>query len=186
MAENARLLPLSDADWPESIDTLRLGFAGGLNVYRVMAHHPALLAAWADLRDHVVNRTALGRVRSEVVILRTGFRLGSGYEWRQHVIRARRLGMEDSRILSLQGARQAMSDEDATLASAVDELIDNACLQPDTLSALTKLAGKEGVLDLMATVGFYSVLGYLLKTFETPLDEDIAKELAEIPIGEVT
>lgn len=39
--------PLTDADWPHEIDDLRDGFAGALNVYRLMAHHPALLRAWA-------------------------------------------------------------------------------------------------------------------------------------------
>ena len=35
--------PLTDAEWPEEIADLRDGFAGTLNVYRAMAHHPALL-----------------------------------------------------------------------------------------------------------------------------------------------
>lgn len=183
MTQELNLPPLSDADWPPEIAEMRAGFAGGLNVYRVMAHHPALLRAWADLRDHVVNRTALGRVRSEVVILRTGFRLGSGYEWAHHVVRARTCGLDDARILALRGETRAMSPEDALVAGAVDELIDNAELRPATASRLAALVGKEGVLDLIATVGFYSVLGFILKSFDTPLDDDIARQLADRPVA---
>ncbi len=39
--------PISDAEWPEAIAEMKTGFAGALNVYRTMAHHPALLKAWA-------------------------------------------------------------------------------------------------------------------------------------------
>ena len=73
--------PLTDAEWPEPLADLRDGFAGQLNVYRTMAHHPALVRAWAPLRQHIVKDTALGLERSEVVILRTGHRMGSAYEW---------------------------------------------------------------------------------------------------------
>ncbi len=44
--------PLSDSDWPAEISDMLPGFAGKLNVYRTMAHHPALLRAWSDLREH--------------------------------------------------------------------------------------------------------------------------------------
>ena len=182
MSEPPAYPPLTDAEWPEEIGDMLTGFAGGLNVYRTMAHNPALLRAWADLREHVVNRTALGKQGSEVVILRTGVRLDSGYEWRQHVARARKCGMEDARILSLRGPVEDMAPDDAVLARAVDELFSDARLSPDTARAVAGLVGAAGVIDLMATVGFYSTLGYLLNTAETPLDEDIAAELAANPL----
>lgn len=65
------LPPISDADWPQEIADLSGGFAGQLNVYRTMAHDPALLRAWAGLRQHIVRDSALGLELVEVVILRT-------------------------------------------------------------------------------------------------------------------
>ncbi len=174
--------PLTDEEWPEEIADMLPGFAGRLNVYRTMAHNPALLRAWADLREHVVNRTALGKQGSEVVILRTGVRLSSSYEWQQHVSRARKCGMDDARILSLRGPVEEMAPNDAVLAQAVDELFARSRLSPETALALSNLVGFAGAMDLMATVGFYSTLGYLLNTAGTPLDDDIATELAEQPL----
>ncbi len=183
-AERGAILPpRPEADWPDEIAHMRGGFASGLNVYKTMAHHPALLRAWADLREHIVNRSTLGRQRLEVVILRTGVRLGSAYEWSQHVLRARKYGLEDARIAALRGPLDAMPHEDAVLARAVDELFDRKALSAEALAALTDLAGSEGVLDLMATVGFYSTLGFILNTFETPLDADIAAELVRGPLA---
>ena len=171
--------PIPDAEWPESIGDLREGFAGRLNVYRVMAHHPALVQAWAPLRQHIVLDTALGRERSEIVILRTAYRMGSDYEWSHHVSRARQLGISDHRIAAL---RATPTGDDAQLALAVDALVDERRLPSGLEQELADKLGREAVIDLMATVGFYSVLGYLLMTYETPIDPDIATEMAEQPI----
>ena len=98
------LPPISDADWPEEIADMTGGFAGKLNVYRPMAHDPALLRAWTDLRQHVVLESALGLELVEVVILRTGVRLNSRYEWQQHISRARKVGFR-SRSKTVGGRR---------------------------------------------------------------------------------
>ncbi|WP_428924860.1 carboxymuconolactone decarboxylase family protein [Marinibacterium sp. SX1] len=175
--------PLDDAGWPDEIRDLRDGFAGRLNVYRVMAHHPELLRAWAPLRAHVVTDSALGADRSEVVILRTAHRFGSAYEWAHHVSRARKLGFSDARIAALGRDDPAGADaDDGLIARAVDALIDDRRLSPDLDRALVALIGRKGVMDLIATVGFYSVLGYMLMSFDTPIDDDIATEMARAPL----
>lgn len=174
--------PLADAEWPEEILDLRMGFAGALNVYRTMAHHPALLRAWAPLRQHVVKDSALGAVRSELVILRAAYRMDSAYEWAHHVSRARGLGISDDRILAMRGAP---AGEDELIALAVDALFDRRRL-PEKLEAdLTAMLGRDGVLDLIATVGFYSILGYLLMTYHTPIDDAVAAELADCPLSDL-
>ncbi|MEE2944675.1 MAG: carboxymuconolactone decarboxylase family protein [Pseudomonadota bacterium] len=174
--------PLSDEDWPQELADMLAGFAGGLNVYRTMAHHPALLRAWADLREHVVNQTTLGLEFSEVVILRTGWQLGSSYEWHQHIVRGRKNGLSDVRIARLSGPIVDIKGDDAVLATAVDDLFNERQLSQDSQTALVKLVGKPGMFDLIATVGFYSTLGYILNSFDTPLDQDIAGELATNPL----
>ncbi len=174
--------PIADAEWPQELDHLRGGFATRLNVYRVMAHHPDLLAAWAPLRGHVVQGSALGQAFSEIVILRTGHRLGSAYEWAHHVSRARALGLSDARIASIAGPLSGMTEDDAALAGAVDALFDAHRLAPGQERDLAERFGRKAVFDLVATVAFYSTLGYLLNTYTPPLDTDIAEELAARPL----
>lgn len=174
--------PVSDANWPLEISDLLTGFARSLNVYRTMANHPELLRAWTDLREHVVNCTSLGPQSSEVVILRAGFRLGSSYEWLQHVKRARELGLSGTRIAALKGPLVEVEANDRVLAAAVDELFERASLSKMLCDALTARVGKAGVMDLVATVRFYSTLGFILNTFNTPLDDDTRAELAAIPL----
>ncbi|MEN2793213.1 carboxymuconolactone decarboxylase family protein [Sphingomonas oligophenolica] len=162
---------------------MRDGFATRLNVYRVMAHHPALLKSWARFRDHVVLDNRLDRASLEIVILRTGFRRDSRYEWMQHVVRGRGAGLEDRQIKGAALApEQAASATDALLMRCVDALIDTNRLPKDLQAALCTEFGKEGVLDLIATVGMYSLLAYMLESFETPIDADIAAALELDPL----
>ena len=174
--------PLGKDDWPEDIADMHAGFAGALNVYRSIAHHPALVRAMADLREHVVIRTALGPELSEVVILRAGHRLGSVYEVTHHIDRARRLGMVDARIESVLGDPAPLSDTDAAIVAAVDELFDAHELSTDSIADLTARIGKHGVLDLIATVGYYSILGFVLKSFSVPLDPAVQDRVAATPL----
>ncbi|MGB0661140.1 MAG: carboxymuconolactone decarboxylase family protein [Mangrovicoccus sp.] len=179
MTQDAKIGPLDDAQWPGEVEDLRSGFAGALNVYRTMANHPALLRAWAPLRQHVVKDTALGPENSEIVILRTGVRLGSAYEWAHHVSRARQLGMPEERIKAVLAMPEG---EDGLLVQAVDAIFEHHQLPADLEAELTRIFGQEAVFDLMATVGFYSVLGAILKTYDVPIDPAIKAEMEAQPI----
>lgn len=182
MSAPTEFRPLTDAEWPAEIADMLGGFAGGLNVHRTIARHPALLRAIAPLREHVVNATALGPQLSEIAILRAGRRLGSSYEWSQHIVRARARGLSDARIKAAAGPLAEMAADDATVAGAVDELFETHALSEASTRALLRLGGEGAVFDLIATVSFYSMLGYALNSFGVPLDEDIAAELEATPL----
>lgn len=171
------MLPLvTDANWPSEIEDMRAGFAGRLNVYRIMAHHPRLLRSWQDFRNHVVIDTRLGAELSEVVILRSGLNLGSAYEWAHHVHRSRKLGMSDARILAVSGDGQGLDAQDALLIRATDQLFAHKRLLPKTQTALVAALGKEAMLDLMATVAHYSMLGFMLNSFDVDIDADVSAQ----------
>ncbi len=177
------LAPLPVPDWDASLAEMTEGFAARLNVYGIMAHHPDLLRAWSAFRNHVVLHTSLGPQFSEVVILRSGVRLGSDYEWNHHVSRGRAVGLSDARILSIRGAVEGMQADDAVLCRAVDGLFDHHRLGAGDQAALVALVGRQGMLDLMATVAHYSLLGFFLNSFDVPLDRRIVEELAETPLA---
>ncbi len=178
--------PITDANWPAEISDMRTGFAGQLNVYRVMAHHPDLLRAWSGLRHHIVNKSALGRERAEVVILRLAHRLSSSYEWNQHVARGLKVGLSKGRIISLRGALAEMAAEDALLAGAVDTLLDHHRLTPEQMRQLESQIGRHAILDLMATMGMYLTLGFMLESTGCPLDarvrDDLSRDAPELMV----
>jgi len=76
-----------------------------------------------------------------------------------------------------------MTKEDAIFAKSVDELMDQKKMLTHTLKSVIALVGKKGVLDIIATVGFYSTLGFMLNSFDTPLDDNIAAEMTDQPFN---
>ena len=75
--------------------------------------------------------------------------------------------------------------EDGLIVRAVDALFDDKRLSLALEAELAAAIGREAVFDLIATAGFYSVLGYMLMTYETPIDAGVATEMAEKPLGTV-
>jgi len=149
-------------------------FARKLNVYRTMAHNPALLAAWAPLRAHVVLGGALTEAQKEIVILRTGHHWGSAYERAHHVVRGRLAGLTEAQITrtAQDPADWGSPDEDTALMAATDALLTHGRLSETKLEALDP----AWHLDIMATIGFYTTLAFIVNSFETPIDPDIASD----------
>lgn len=176
------LSPLADGAWPAEIGELRREFAGALNVYRTMAHHPRLLAAWAPLRRHVVLQNSLPPRLQELVVLRTAFHARSRYEWSHHVARALAAGLSRREIDAAGCGDPAAGldplEQDVVLA--VDELQANYRLSVILRDRLRGRLSVQQVLDLMALVGFYHVLAFMLETFDTPLDDGVP---GEVPRG---
>jgi alkylhydroperoxidase family enzyme len=173
------VVPVSDEDWPIEALELRDGFAGRLNVYRAMAHHPELLLAWKDFRNHLIERSRLTQAQSEIVILRTGHRHGSRYEWVHHVLRGLDAGLDPSRIENVMHPEGA-SAEDAILIEAVDSLVDQSKLSPSLRDKLVHLLGLDGTMDLVATVGMYTTLAFIIETFAVPLEPDIERRFMDL------
>lgn len=179
---NDDLLPIGDADWPDVLADMRDGFAGKLNVYRVMAHNPPLLRAWTALRQHVVIDSALTEQQKEMVILRTGHRWRSRYEWAHHVYRGSKGGLSDFRI-----ARAAMDaddwgaidDEDVMLLRATDVLLDDGRLPKALRIQLGRFLSDAAIIDIMATIGMYTTLAFLVNSFDTPIDDDVRAFVSE-------
>lgn len=171
------LRPVDDDAWPTAAAHLREGFAGKLNVYRVMANHPGLLRAWAPLREHVVHRSALPARLQELVVLRTAYRAGSTYEWAHHAHRGRVAGLTAEEIAA---ARTDLVPEglgclESSVLRAVDDLHSDFRLSPRCLASLAPHLSATQLLDLLAIVGFYHVLAYVVNTFDTPLDSGITE-----------
>ena len=89
--------------------------------------------------------------------------------------------MSDERIIAMRGMPEG---EDGLIARAVDALFDDRRLSPALEAELAAALGRKAVFDLIATVGFYSVLGYILMTYDTPIDTAVAAEMAERPLAE--
>src|SRR5204863_5459485 len=98
-----------------------------------LVRHPGLFARWVPFAGKLLAGKLPPRDR-ELLILRTGRRTHSEYEWGQHVLIGRASGLTDDEIRRIQDGPDAAgwSEADATLLRAADELHDDACISEKT------------------------------------------------------
>lgn len=172
--------PLPVADWDTSLAGVLDDMKGRpLNVHALMAHHPQLLNAWWNFRNHAVGGGTLGKRRGELVILRVAQHLRSWYEWGSHVERAQACGITPEEIERVKEGPQAAgwTVAESLLLQAVDELVAGQAITTRTLAALNEHFDTRQLLDLIAIQGMYMLLGCMINTWGLELDEQVRKEL---------
>lgn len=187
-----RLAPLPPGEWPaamrEALAALvpadarhpvperRDDRPKGLNLLGVFAHHPALARAYNTFNGHVLFATTLTPRQRELLVLRVGALRGAEYEWVQHKVIATDLGMPDDEIARVAEGPDApgWSSLDAALLRAVDELVADARIADGTYATLAAELDEQQLLDLVFTVGAYDLLSMVMRSFDIPLDGDLA------------
>src|SRR5687767_12024960 len=74
------------------------------NIMRFALQHPRVAGVFAGMIDVAVLHGSLDARRREIAILRVGWRIGSVYEWSNHVGVARGVGLTDAEILAVRTA----------------------------------------------------------------------------------
>ena len=91
------------------------------NLYKALANHPALVAAWTEFSKTLRHDTRTPRSLRELVILRGAQLMRSEYEWAQHLPMARKAGVTEAQIKDLPSWKTSSSfnlKEKAALALA--------------------------------------------------------------------
>ncbi len=173
--------PLPAADWDESLAGVIEDMDGRpLNVHALLAHHPALLRAWWDLRNYSVAGGDLGRRNTELVILRVALHMQCWYEWGSHVERGLDAGLTVDEIERVgSGAMDDWPPAEAALLAAVDDLASGLAISPDTLARLDEHFSTRQVMDLILVYGVYVTLGSMLNTWPIELDRHVRDKLPE-------
>lgn len=161
----ARIPPLpADRIDPEIRD--RLGDGPILAIFRTLAHHPKLLKRWLVFGNHVLAKSTLAPRERELAILRVGWLCRAEYEWGQHVLIARAEGVSDDEVARIAAGPDAAgwSEREQALLRAVDELHADACIGDATWAALAGLYETPQLIDLIFTVGQYTLVSMALNS----------------------
>lgn len=174
-----RLEPLPDEDWDAELlerykrDDSPLGI---LNIFRTLAHHPALFRRWTVFGNHVLFKSTLGARERELAILRIGWLCQAEYEWGQHVVIGLRDGLTKEEIERVKAGPTAegWSELDHAVLTATDELHEDAFITDETWAVLCKHYSSQQIMDLVFAVGQYNLVSMALNTLGVQLDEGIA------------
>ena len=158
---------------------LRAPDGSPLNIFGTLAHHPALLRRWLVFASHVLAKNSLARRDRELLILRTGWRCASQYEFSQHALIALQCDISPDEVqqTKLPVAEVRWSSDDATLLNAADELHDDACISEPTWTALAARLSDQQLLDVIFTVGNYHVVSFALNSCGVELDPGVPAAL---------
>jgi alkylhydroperoxidase family enzyme len=154
---------------------LRAPDGSPLNIFGTVAHHPALLRRWLVFATHVLAKNSLAHRDRELLILRTGWRCRSQYEFSQHALIALTCDIDADEVqrTKLAVAAGGWSAADKALLDAADELHDDSRISDSTWSALAARLTDQQLLDVIFTVGNYHVVAFALNSCGVQLDPGV-------------
>jgi 4-carboxymuconolactone decarboxylase len=187
-----RLAPILPSDWDATITEALGGFpqardfvrsrwqAGersirGMHGIGMLAHHPALAKAFLTFNAHVARTPSLTARMRELVILRISWLRRSEYEFIQHVVIARSVGLTDADIDRIEAGPDApgWDPDDADILRAVDELHSQARIGDESFARLSARFDTAQLLDLVFAVGCYEIMAMAFNTFDMQLEPGV-------------
>lgn len=144
-----------------------------LNIFRTLARAEPIAAAFHALGGHLLQSGSLPPREREIVILRTGWRSASEYEFGQHTRLGQQAGLTEQEIARLADADAdagSWSNDDALLVALVDELCDDNVVSDATWTGARARWSEAHMLELLVLVGFYRLVSGLLTSVGVALE----------------
>ncbi len=159
----------------EQLSRLRGDDASLLNVFGTLARHPALLREWLGFATYALTRSTLDPRLRELAVLRTGWCNRSPYEWGQHVVVARAVGVDDNAIARVAEGPDAdgWTAAEVAVIRAVDELHERSTITDATWAELSTHYTEQQVLDLVFLIGQYHLVSFALNVCGVQRDDGV-------------
>lgn len=142
-----------------------------LNIFRTLARNETLATGFLALGGRLLRGSGLPARERELIILRTGWRSQSEYEFGQHTTIGLAAGLSASEVAALADVGAGgWSVDDVTLVAMVDELCADDLVSAATWSALSVRWSDEELLELLVLVGYYRLVSGLLNSAGVALE----------------
>jgi 4-carboxymuconolactone decarboxylase len=144
-----------------------------LNIVSMLAVAPALLAPMLDLGRAILSDCVLDPALRELAILAVAQRTDTRYEWSQHESIAPLAGVSAEQIGALRvGAVDGdeFTEREAVVLRFVAALVGDGTPDEKLVIQTAATLGRAAFVELVLVVGYYSMLGGLMRTVR--LDDD--------------
>jgi 4-carboxymuconolactone decarboxylase len=146
------------------------------NIFTTFVRAPGLFRHWLPFGGKLLSGKLPARER-EFLILRTAWNCKADYEWGQHEVIGRRVGLTEEEIANIASDAAARNKEwkasDVTLLHAADELHHDACIGDDTWAELEELYNTEQLIEIPMLVGHYHLVAMTLNSLGVSLDDGL-------------
>jgi len=146
--------------------------SGGLiGPFNAFVHAPGVGRRLSSLGATLRFKTSIERRLSELAIITMSARWKAEFEWWAHARMAREHGVPEAVVDAIgRGQDPPIQAEDERAVYAVArQLADDGRLDFGTYATAQRLLGDEGMVELVALCGYYTLISYLLNAFEVPL-----------------
>jgi 4-carboxymuconolactone decarboxylase len=146
---------------------------------RAALHRPELADKWQQFGEILRYRTSLPLRLSELAILVTARHWSSQLEWQQHAPAALKGGLAPAIVEAIRDGRPpAFTNEDEEVIFEFSlQLHEKKSIENKTYQKALDLLGVQGVVELTALIGYYTMVAMTLIAHEVPLPAGAAPEL---------
>jgi 4-carboxymuconolactone decarboxylase len=152
--------------------------------FRVYMRSPELATKVEALSDYVRWGSGLEPRLTELAIMITARQWSSQWIWRGHYRAAVRGGLDPSVGADIAAGRRPdkMKGDEAILYDYATQMYRDKAVSDATFAAAVKTFGEKGLIDLVATMGYYDTVAMTLITAKAvaPKDDDVP-QLAALP-----
>ncbi len=143
------------------------------NLYRGLANHPSLIAAWTEFANTLRHASRTPRALRELVILRGAQVAGSEYEWAQHLKMARKAGVREAQIAALAGWRTSPQFDDKEKAAlALAEAVTQGRVSDEVYREVARHFDHHDYVELAVTAAFYAMVARTLDALGIELEPE--------------
>ncbi len=152
--------------------------------YKVYMRSPELAARLESVSDYVRWGTGQPPRLTELAIMITARQWSSQWIWRGHYRAAVRGGLDPSVGADIAAGKRPdkMKEDEMVLYNYAMEMYRDRSVSDQTYAAAAKQFGEKGLIDLVATMGYYDTVAMTLITAKAvaPKEEDVP-QLAALP-----
>jgi 4-carboxymuconolactone decarboxylase len=127
-------------------------------VTATMLRHPELNDAQTTMGVMLAGRGRICPRERELAVLRGAWVTGAPFEWSEHVVIAKRLGISAEEIARVieGGAAIGWNEHEAALLRAVDELLSRFMISDETWAVLAERWNQQQLMEFPILVGVYA------------------------------
>jgi len=152
------------------------------NLYRALANHPAIVAAWTEFANTLRHGSRTPRALRELVILRGAQISRSEYEWAQHLRMARKAGVREAQIAALASWRTSPEfDPKERAALMLAEGVSKGRVSDAVYRGAARHFDHHDCVELAVTAAFYAMVARVLDAMGVQLEADFRDYGPKLP-----
>ena len=140
--------------------------------FPILLNSPDVASRIAHVGTYIRFETSLSPAVRELAIITTARNWDCQYEWTMHQPLAEEAGVRAEAITAVRdgSAPKGLNEQEAVVFSYVDSLLKAKRVPSDTFQKALAMLGNQGITDLTATAGYYSLLACVLDSFAVSPD----------------